>query len=132
MRLPSSIHESLAWHRAALRGLAKIDYHAPHPGWFKRRLTRGGPFVPACIFIEQEIDAETGELLDDERLICELSGERVEIGDEWPRLADHPITAAEFGYLTAIRLHAAWHDPEAPEANPRRPIDWRNLAPPEF
>jgi hypothetical protein len=123
MRRPTSKDEAFAWWRAALRGKAVIASDDPQCGFYKRRLVKGGPFVPARIWLDQDIDPETGELRDDERLQCEVNGGYADPYDAWQWLCGAPITEQEFRYMEALREHAAIHEPDHPMADPRKAID---------
>lgn len=125
MRSPTPLADQLAWHTNAVSGFRKIVAAAldPQVGWYKRRLVHGGPFVPARIWLEQDIDPETGELAADERLRCEVNGEGRDPVEEWPRLWNNAITEAEHDYMIATRRWAAWHSPADPAANPRQKLD---------
>jgi hypothetical protein len=57
---------------------------------------KGGPFVPVKIFLEQQIDPETGELLGDEVMRCEVDGKRRVPEEEWTWVADNPISEEDF------------------------------------
>ncbi|MEN6302221.1 MAG: hypothetical protein ABFD96_05810 [Armatimonadia bacterium] len=136
MRIPTPRDEAYRWHTEALKGVYG-DADAPHPdepqcGWFKRTLARGGVFVPARIWLFQDVDPKTGQLLDDELLQCEVDGMRRDAYDEWSWLCRNPITEAEFDYLTALRRHAVQHEPDLPIANPRKPVDWLRAPLPQF
>ncbi len=135
IRQPTPPAVAYAWHANALRGVYGdeiVTTEEPQPGWFKRRLVKGGVFVPARIWIDGETDPDTGELLSDERLRCEVNGRSADPHEEWQWLAGAPISEAEFRYLTAVAAHAGWHQPDQPQANPRRPIDWMTVRPPHF
>ena len=84
-------------------------------GWFKVRMVRGGPFVPARIWIEREICPLTGELACDERILCEINGARRDALREWVWLSKNPISKAAFDELCALRQSieamAATHAP---------------------
>lgn len=61
MRAPTPLAEQLSWWRQALDALtagssltARSDQ--PQPGFYRTRLTRGGPWVPARIELVQDID----------------------------------------------------------------------------
>jgi hypothetical protein len=105
-REPSSHDKLYAWHTAALAHVAKagtmkgfegrIVADDPQCGWFRRRLVKNGPWVPARVFYDQPINPETGELEGDEVLICEVAGERRNPADEWTWLANHPISQEEY------------------------------------
>ncbi|RMA42161.1 hypothetical protein D9R08_12000 [Rhodophyticola porphyridii] len=75
-----------------------------YAGWFKRRLVEGGPWVPVRIFVEREIDADTGELAGPERLVMEVEGIRSDRdpADTFSWLT--PISRAEHDRLTDMRL----------------------------
>lgn len=104
----------------------------PQCGWYKVMLVKGGPYVPAAIYIEREIDPDTGELLTDEIMRCEISGRFHDPEDAWLWCWETPISKAEFDYLKAVAYHAAFHAPDQPEANPRKKIDWLSVEPPKF
>ncbi len=110
IRQPSSLLELYAWHNAALAARASglacgLAVHADEPqcGWYRTRRVRGGPWIPARIFLERTIDPETGELADDERLVCEVGGVRRDPWAAWQSLAKRPITRAEYDRLVAER-----------------------------
>jgi len=123
IRTPSPEASLLAWHRAALAGRSPQITHEPQCGWFKRKLVKGGPFVPARIWLDQDIDAETGELRADEALQCEVGGRWADAEDQWSYLAGNPISEAEFKFMTATAEYAAAYEPSNPAADPRRPIN---------
>lgn len=126
----------MAWHTNALLGAlgdeVTVFGEDPECGWFKTRLVKGGPFVPARIWLHQEIDAETGELVDDERWICEVNGEIADIDRYWSFLSKNPITEAEFNYLTASMKWTAEHAPFEPRANPRTAVNWLDVPTPSL
>lgn len=132
MRRPTPIAQLYDWHTRALRGLVPINDGTPHCGWFKRKLVKGGVFVPARIWLDAVVDIGTGELLEPETLLCEVNGIRHDAYDQWSWLCGHPITEDEFRYLTALREHALRHEPDLPIANPQRPVDWLNAPMPTF
>lgn len=103
----------------------------PHPGFYRTRLVRGGPWVPVAIDHGPSCDPVTGEILDrpwlwrmrvgaDELPAFPDPG-AAGILDRWPYL--EPITEAEYRYLAACIDWAARHAPSAPEASPRQRID---------
>lgn len=104
IRQPSSMRQLYAWHRAALAGEAPPRHDAmPECGWFKRRMIRGGPWVPARIYVDRETDPMTGELVRDERLCIEIEG--LDGGDpteHWTYLT--PISREEYLHLMDYRL----------------------------
>ena len=123
MRMPTPLDQLYAWHTAALRGLQPVIDNTPQCGFFKRKLVKGGVFVPARIWMFQDIDAETGELLSDELLQCEVNGTYADPEDAWSWICSNPITEQEFRYLSARIDFALRHDPDDPFAAPTKPID---------
>ena len=124
-----------AWHSNALRGALAEDLpitEEPQCGWFKRRLIRGGLFVPARIWMYQPTDPETGDLVADEALQCEVGGRFADPEIQWPWLNGRPISEQEFNYLTALAGWTAEHAPGEPFANPRQPVDWLKVPTPSF
>ncbi|MEL6678116.1 MAG: hypothetical protein AAFQ51_05370 [Pseudomonadota bacterium] len=83
MRTPSTFKQLYAWHSAAVErraGVPVLDHRycegEAHCGWYRRRMVKDGPFVPVEIICERELDPETGELADDERLVALVGPER--------------------------------------------------------
>ena len=104
MRQPTPLAQLLRWHRDALaQKRPKVHEGEPQMGWFKVRMVRGGPFVPARIWIEREICPLTGELACDERILCEVNGARRDALREWVWLSKNPISKAAFDELCALR-----------------------------
>lgn len=137
IRRPTPENDRYGWHRQALADAAlhlelSISGDEPQCGWYKTRLAKGGPWVPARIWMYQPTDAETGELDGDETLQCEIDGRWADAGDKWIWLCQHPITEAEFNYLTAARQWAQENAPDEPLANPRQRVDWLKVPTPQF
>lgn len=129
MRTPTPKAVLYAWYNERVAAGAAADALAPFVndpqcGFYKRQLVKGGPFVPARIFMDREVDPGTGELLSDEILCCEVLGEDRDPETEWLWLWENVIAESEFHYMTACAYHDAWHNTEAPGANPKKPIDW--------
>lgn len=99
--------DPLEWHRKALAGenppIHEENIGDVHAGWYVRRFgdRYTAPLFPAIIFWEGEHDPETGELLGDEVLRCEILGERYDPLVEWPMLCVRPISEAEYNSLQA-------------------------------
>lgn len=127
MRRPTPIAELYDWHTRALRGIEPVNDGTPHCGWWKRRLVKGGVFVPAKIWMYQDICPETGELLSDEILQCEVNGSWADPEEAWSWVCSNPITEQEFRYLTARIEHAIRHEPEDPFAAPNQAIDFNRI-----
>ena len=123
MRRPTPVGVLHAWHAAALRGLGPVNDGTPRCGWYKRRLVRGGVFVPARIWMAQDICPDTDELLSDEVLRCEVNGLCADPEEAWTWISGHPVTEQEFRYLAARIAFAILHEPQDPFAMPTQPID---------
>ena len=74
----------------------------PQPGFYKIRMVRNGPFVPVEIWLEQEVDPETGELTADERLRAICNGEPRDPVKIW--LYCRAISAEEYDGLTGAHI----------------------------
>ena len=124
-----------AWHTEAMKGVfGEFDIHIgeePQCGWFKRKLVKGGPFVPARVWMYQPVDDE-GDLCGDEVLQCEVDGKFADPEEAWSWLCGNPISEAEFKHLTALRQWSEEHAPTEPYANPRQPVDWQKVPTPTF
>lgn len=99
IRRPSTFSDLYAWHRAALRD-PDITRHDGFPecGWFKLRMVRGGPWVPARIWCEQVTDPVTGDLIEPERLRAEVDGLDRDPLAIWTYVT--PVSKAEFDAIT--------------------------------
>lgn len=120
--MPKPPDDRRAWWRAALAGDKPAITENPEPGFFKRRLVKGGPFVPVQIWIEAERD-EAGDLLSDEVVKCTVDGRLADVESHWSYCAGSPISESEFDYLSRVSAHAKARNPREPLANPRRKID---------
>lgn len=103
MRQPTL--DALHWWREALAG-RRLPTHEDeyHCGFFKTRRPgpepwRERPMVPARIFLEQLIDHNTGELIGDEKVCCEIDGKRWPIEEGWMLCAKRPISQDEYAEL---------------------------------
>lgn len=93
-------HNPLEWHTAALAGQKPPTHEGePQCGYFKRRMVRGGPFVPAAIW-----RGEDGEL------VCSVDGRPRDPVDEWTFLAGQPVTYGEYEHHTK---HGQWPNTDA-------------------
>jgi hypothetical protein len=95
---------------------------SPAPGYFKRKLVKGGPWVAVRFYddggvIKVEVNGYT------ER----ADGEPFDPHEWWPLV--WPSTEAEFRHLTRVREWAERHAPHFPAANPRAPINLGTLPP---
>jgi hypothetical protein len=105
MRQPSPMSQLYAWHRAALAGQAPLIHDGlPEAGWYRTRFVKGGPWVAVEIRVEREIDPETFELTEPERLVAIADGERRDPSSLWTFL--EPISRAEHDAI--IARAASW------------------------
>ncbi len=74
-------HGPLEWYLAALAGSNPITHESePRCGYFKRRLHKGGPWVPAAIWHD-----ENGTM------VCAVNGHKRDPQDEWTWLCGQPV-----------------------------------------
>jgi hypothetical protein len=135
MSRPTPREELYRWHSNAMLGVLGDDppiTDDPQCGWFQRPLVKGGVMVPARIWMHQPVDEETGDLVGDETLQCEVDGRYADPNAQWTWLAGAPISEAEFNYLTAKRQWSEDYAPHEPYANPRQPVDWLAVPTPSF
>ena len=138
MRTPTTLEQALDWHTRALKDLEMRlpimldDTFDPQCGWFLARQSRGGPLVPARIYLEQEVCPETGNLLSDEVLKCEINGREYDPEEQFPYLCGEPITEQAYNYLMARKDFTETYAPHEPAANPFKKVDWGNVPTPTF
>lgn len=102
-----------------------IPIDQPRPGFYRRRLVKGGPFVAVRIFVPCPLDPWTGEPLDRPRVLsATVAGEPADPWRTWTYCAAEPISAQEFRYLERLR-----EIPGTPESRPRTPIDLGTMPP---
>lgn len=120
---PTSLASQYEWFNLAIKGKpAPVFVDLPQCGWFKRRLIKGGPLVPARIWLYSPTD-EIGDLVGDERLLCDINGTWADAEDQWQWLCQSPIPESEYRYMMAMVEHATCHEPDHPAANPNAAID---------
>lgn len=102
IRRPSTEAEAFDWWRRSVAGerVPRIE-DEPQPGYYKRRMVKGGPWVPVAIWLEQDIDPETGELTAPEEMRCIVNGLPADPVRTWPFC--RPITAETYDALTGSR-----------------------------
>lgn len=111
MRRPTPASVLYDWHRRALAGeRPPVLEDEPQCGWFRLRLVRLGPWCPARIWMEQEIDPETGELCADETLRAEVLGQPRDPRRLWLSVAGKPIDEGDYHRLMHTRLHGPMHE----------------------
>lgn len=126
-RAPTTKFQALDWHRRALAGDAPPVTHEPHCGFFRRRLVRGGPWVPACIWLDQNV-GEDGELMAPETFLCVVGDATEDAEEQWTYLCANPISESEYRFLMADRLWAITYARDEPSANPGKAIDFNKIA----
>ena len=133
MRKPTTINEQYRWHAEAIVKL-QPPIHADDPqcGWYRTKLTKGGVWVPAQIWLEQDIDPLTGQLANDERFYCVINGQHKDAYEHWHWLAAEPITEDEYEFLTKSRAWSAKYEPDSPEGDPDHTVDWFTSSLPDF
>lgn len=116
IRTPTPPSVLFRWWREALVNpdLPRHD-DMPECGFYKRRMVKGGPWIPARIYVERETDPMTGELTAPERMVCDLNGEMCDPRPHWTHL--RPISREEYDAL----LQRRYAVPEM--LSPRNPID---------
>ncbi len=106
----------------------------PRPGYFKLRLIKGGPYVPARLWLSPPRDPLTGEMLD------RIPGPVVQVAhfpvtDDPRRVAQvwesgETISPATHAYMCVKADWARTYSPHAPAANPLRRVDLLTAPPP--
>ena len=100
IRQPTPSRDLLAWHRRALAGeRVPVFEDEPHCGWFRFRMVRLGPWLPARIWMHQVVDPVTRELAEPEEFRAEALGEPRDPYRLWVSVARHPITPAAYRAL---------------------------------
>ncbi len=127
---PRRCLKSEFWERS-LAGEKPQIFGTPEAGYYKRRLVKGGPFVPCRVWIEQQI-GECGELVSEPAYRCEVNGREVEAFEAWTWFCITPISEAEFRYMSDLAAWTKQHSPGEAAANPGREIDYLNHPVPEF
>ncbi|WP_339820675.1 hypothetical protein [uncultured Paracoccus sp.] len=105
MRRPTTEPEAYRWWRDTLAGLRPARHEDdPQCGFYKTRVVRGGPWVGVAIWLEQDIDPETGELTAPETFaaICNGQNRRPEwIRRNWTYF--RPISADDYDALIGFQ-----------------------------
>lgn len=104
----------------------------PHPGFYKMRLVKGGPFVPCRVWFNEPERDEAGDLMDDECLMMSINGEFINgqlMGERWIWLMGNPISEAEYRFMLDDAEHAKEWRRDDPKATPTKAIDLHNMKP---
>lgn len=136
MRQPTTPELAYRWYSEALEARRNhfdpppIDESDPRPGFYKRRFDKTGVFVPARIWLVQHV--LDGELIADEKVACEIGGERFEPLEVWLYLCENPIPRSEYDHLMRVRDWAKTYRPDQPEAQPTKPVNFFTVQPPAW
>lgn len=118
---------SLAWwHGTPKDGVTPLHQipHDPQDGYFKTRLIRNGPWVPARIWRDPEVDFVTDKPTGFDIVKCEVDGRARNPLSAWLMVAKFPITKADFDHRVALSSWSKTHAPKSAEANPKEAINW--------
>jgi hypothetical protein len=122
------------------RSLEPVNPGVIKAGFFLTRLVRDGILVPVLIEFAPPRDPATAEILDRSPRWCmnlngswtnaqgELWGEE-DILHTYLFAARRPISAEEYAYKVARQQHMLQHEPDMPEAEPRKRLDYNRLRP---
>jgi hypothetical protein len=96
---------------------------SPEPGYFKKKLVKGGPWVAVRFFRD-----------DDGALRCEVNGYTEKADgtpfdpdEQWPLC--WPSSESDYWFFTRMREWAEQHAPHFPQARPRERIDLGAMPP---
>jgi hypothetical protein len=96
----------------------------PTTGFYRFRMVRGGHPVGIHIWFGPPHDPDTGEEMDrGHRWQATMNNKLIDLDRVWPNCGREPITQAEHDHLCALQAWAIKNAPDAPQADPRRPID---------
>ena len=104
IRQPTDLDKAYSWWRRSVAG-ERVPRCEDEPmcGYFKRRMVRDGPFVPVAIWLEQDLDPDTGELTAPEELRAIVNGVPADPVRAW--IYARPISLGEYDALTGVRDH---------------------------
>lgn len=100
-----------------------------NPGYWMIRLHgRGIPTPAAIVWLHTTVEPGNPDNLMERSpyLGAFIAGEPARIEDVWHRRGPE-ISAEEYAYQVELVLWCREYDPTAPEANPRRAVDLRNI-----
>lgn len=109
--------------------------------YYRVRRVKAGPLVPCKIWFGPPLDPVTGEEMDRApRWQVEVSGKLIDdpfsvvhlIGNQEPIIKGEQISKEEFEFLLSDAQWCREYEPDAPEANPTKPIDLNKMAPIKF
>lgn len=105
-----------------------FDIAKPVAGYYRRKLVKGGVWMPVKLWFGPPLDPDTGEELDRSHRWQAMDGDRLvageaDIQDIWTRCCREPINATEYFYLVKDREWCRENAPHLPEANPTKRVD---------
>jgi hypothetical protein len=110
------------WWRESIEGKRPpMLEDVPEVGFYRRRLVRNGPWVPAAIWWAGE-RGEDGELIEDEQLFCTVGKIYKDPREEWTRLASNPITEEEYYRLLGGSNEDEGEDRQPADLNTSKPV----------
>lgn len=89
----------------------------PQPGFYKRKLVRGGPWLPVSI----------GHTAADSLVAIVGLDQHVDPQDIWTWVVGNQISEDEYNYLIANLKHARDHRPDDPLNTPTAPVDFATM-----
>lgn len=111
----------------------------PQIGFYRARLVKNGPWVPARIWRECHCTVNGGDdnAAHDWRdtcdryppLVAEVDGQLRNVVIVWPSLIGNAISKADFDFMTADAEWCRQNAPSEPIANPRQSVDLKTQAP---
>lgn len=134
-----STNLALDWHTKALieslkkakSSLHKITLEAPdtpQAGWYKRRLVKDGPWVPAIIWRERAVDFMTDRPGRQDNLMCKVGDAMKSPSDQWGILLNNPISKADYDHMVKYRAWVKTYGaPGEPEKDEGKPVDWDKI-----
>lgn len=136
----TKISNATEWHAAALVEFEKklkspshkIRLPAPDEpqvGWYRRRLVKDGPWVPARIWRQPMTDFMTDkDSTSHEELRCQVGDIARPPADQWNFLLNNPISRKDYDFMMVNRTWVKKYGaPGEPEHNEDKPIDWNKV-----
>ena len=99
----------------------------PEPGFYRRRLVKGGPWVPVAIWYGPAPTDAEGTTLEDAPLLCVVDGKPADPQDTWLWVADNPVPRSEYDALVTQAKAR-----QAQGGNARQSLDRLNAPIPRF
>jgi hypothetical protein len=97
----------------------------PTPGLYRMPLRRGGVRVAVKIWYGAPLDPVTRDEMDrGHRWQALANDDPVDFERVWPVCAKEPIDQAEYDHLVRLARWSKQNAPDAPHANPRRPVNY--------